>query len=153
MDDALLVAKSLRGERRAYEDLVRKYQNAVFGLAFSYVRNEQDAEDLVQDAFIRGYLRLERLANPARFGSWLKSIAVNEARQLLRKRRTIAARVLNLDRAVPEVERQALDDFRQDEGQRELWDEVNALPELYRTPLILHYANRLPGWKVCREMS
>ena len=74
MDDALLVTRSLKGEHRAYEALVRKYQNAVFGLAFSYVHNEQDAEDLVQDAFIRGYLRLEILDHPARFGSWLKSV-------------------------------------------------------------------------------
>ena len=143
MDDALLVTTSLTGDRCAYEDLVRKYQNAVFGLAFSYVRNEQDAEDLVQDAFIKGYLRLETLADPARFGSWVRSIAVNEARQHLRKRRTVTARALNLDGAALAMERQALDDYRQEQIQAEIWEEVNALPELYRTPVILHYANRL----------
>lgn len=41
MEDALLVTRSLQGERRAYESLVRKYQNAVFGLAFSYVHHDK----------------------------------------------------------------------------------------------------------------
>ena len=143
MDDAHLVIRSLGGDRRAYEALVRKYQNAAFGLALSYVRNAQDAEDLVQDAFIRGYLRLETLDDPARFGSWVKTIVVNGARQLFRRRRAVTARVMNLDGAVAELDRQALGEFRQRQVRKELWEEVEILPEIYRTPLILHYANRL----------
>lgn len=143
MDDAHLVTRSLGGDRRAYEALVCKYQNAAFGLAFSYVRNAQDAEDLVQDAFIRGYLRLETLDDPARFGSWIKAIVVNGTRQLFRQRHAVTARALNLEGAVPELERQAVEDYRQRQADRALWAEVSALPEIYRTALILHYANRL----------
>ena len=92
MDDAAFVLRCLRGERCAYDALVRKYQNAAFGLALSYMRSGQDAEDLVQEAFVRGYLHLDSLDQPSSFGPWLKSIVVNCARQIFRRRSAISAR-------------------------------------------------------------
>ena len=153
MDDAPLVTRSLQGERRAYETLVRKYQNVVFGLAFSYVHHEQDAEDLVQEAFIRGYLRLETLDDPARFGSWLKTIVVNGAKQLFRKRSAVTAQALNLDTVGAELDRQALEDFQQRRERQKIWDEVSTLPEIYRTPLVLHYASRLSYEEIARFLG
>ena len=141
MDDAAAVSQCLKGERRAYDVLVRKYQNAAFGLAFSYVRNAQDAEDAIQDAFVKGYLHMDTLRAPSAFGPWLKSIVVNCARQACRRRSGPSVQVLNLDAAAPELDRRARAAYQRAQARRELWDEVGQLPEIYRTVLVLHYAS------------
>jgi RNA polymerase sigma-70 factor (ECF subfamily) len=77
-EDIDLVERALRGERDAFEDLVRKYQDAVYGLAFHLTGNFADAQDIAQQAFVTAYLKLAQLKDPGRFVSWLKRIAVNE---------------------------------------------------------------------------
>jgi RNA polymerase sigma-70 factor (ECF subfamily) len=77
-EDIDLVERSLQGERDAFEDLVRKYQDAVYGLAFHLTGNFADAQDIAQQAFVTAYLKLPQLKDPGRFASWLKRITVNE---------------------------------------------------------------------------
>ena len=118
MNDASLVVMCLKGERHAYDDLVRKYQKAAYGLAFSYVRNEQDAADLTQDAFIKGYLRLDSLKEPSRFGPWLKTIVANDAKRSSARRK--ARRTLAMETAAIELDRQAAENFPLHRTKREL---------------------------------
>lgn len=152
-NDATLVARCLKGDRAAYDGLVRNYQNAAFGLALSYVHDAREAEELVQDAFVQGYLHLEELKRPAAFGAWLKSILVNRARQVFRKRATQRARVLNLDSAVPELDRQA-DETHQDRQRcAAVLTGIAHLPELYRAPLALHYFAGLSYAEIARFLD
>jgi RNA polymerase sigma-70 factor (ECF subfamily) len=77
--DAVLVDQCLKGDNRAFEALVLKYQKPIYNLALRMVRVSEDAEDIVQTVFVKAYEKLDSY-NPAhRFFSWLYRIAVNES--------------------------------------------------------------------------
>jgi RNA polymerase sigma-70 factor, ECF subfamily len=143
-EDAELVLESLQGDRSAYGRLVRKHQDAAFGLGLSYVRDRDDAADLVQDAFVQAYLKLDSLRDPAAFGSWLRSILVNVARQSLRRRQNVVVEHLNPDATTPDLGRQAAERHSERESQAGVWGGISELPEIYRTPIILHHISGLP---------
>ena len=71
ISDGVIVRQCLKGDRDAFSLLVEKYQNAVYGLCYHMVGNFADAQDLAQEAFIRAYLDLVKIRDPARFSGWL----------------------------------------------------------------------------------
>ncbi len=85
--DAALLARALAGDRDAFRVLVERHSRRVFRLAYRMTGNEQDAEEVVQEAFLRAYRRLDRFESRANFGTWLYRIAVNCSLDLLRRRR------------------------------------------------------------------
>jgi RNA polymerase sigma-70 factor (ECF subfamily) len=78
-DDLTLVDRVLSGERRAFESLVRKHERRVFRVALAVLRNIEDAEEAMQDAFVKVFRHLDQFRREARFSTWLTRIAVNEA--------------------------------------------------------------------------
>lgn len=87
MPDRDLVQASLRGDIRAFACLVERYRYAVFGLCLNHTRDFDAAEEAVQEAFIKAFLKLRNLADGERFAPWLRQIAVNESRMGHRHRR------------------------------------------------------------------
>jgi RNA polymerase sigma-70 factor (ECF subfamily) len=85
--DAVHVAQALAGDRDAFRVLVERHSRTLFRLAYRMTGNEQDAEEVVQDTFLRAYRRLDRFESRANFGTWLYRIAVNCSLDLRRKRR------------------------------------------------------------------
>lgn len=75
--DHLIVRAVLAGDKEAYGALVRAHSAAVFRVAFRIIGNEADAEEVVQEAFLRGYQRLESFQQRSAFGTWIYRIAVN----------------------------------------------------------------------------
>ncbi|HSH30992.1 MAG TPA: RNA polymerase sigma factor, partial [Thiohalobacter sp.] len=73
---------------RAYEIIMRKYNQRLYRIARSILKNESEAEDAVQDAYVRAYYNLKRYNPTGRFGAWLGRIAVNEALMRRRKSKT-----------------------------------------------------------------
>lgn len=86
-DDAQLVARCLRGDTAAFEPLVRRYQRVLFTVAYRLTANVHDAEDAVQNAFVRAYTKLDSFDPRRPFFSWLYRIAVNETLNHKRGRR------------------------------------------------------------------
>jgi RNA polymerase sigma-70 factor (ECF subfamily) len=86
-DEHLLVAAAKRGDLRAFEELVNRYEAKVFRLTMNITRNREDAEDAMQDAFLKSYAHLKDFQEDSRFYTWLVRIAANEALMRLRKRR------------------------------------------------------------------
>jgi len=84
--DADAVARFRLGDEGAFRTLVERHSRAVFRLAYRMTGNEQDAEDVVQEAFLRAYRNLSRFEDRARFASWLHRIAANCAYDVLRAR-------------------------------------------------------------------
>jgi RNA polymerase sigma-70 factor, ECF subfamily len=82
-----LIQRFLAGEPEVFHELIRPYERAYYRQAFSLVRNQQDAEDAVQQAIVIMFTRLDQLNEPERFKQWSLRIVQNEARLLLRKRR------------------------------------------------------------------
>lgn len=96
--DVLLVAQAKQGDVSAFEKLVRQYDRQVFRIANHITQNREDAEDVVQDAFLKAYEKLDQFQGNSKFYTWLVRIAVNESLMRLRKRRT--GRMVSIDEDV-----------------------------------------------------
>ena len=86
--DVALVERVRAGDVSAYDTLVRKYERQVFRIAQHITQNREDAEDVMQDAFLKAYEKLDQFQGNSKFYTWLVRIAVNESLMRLRKRRT-----------------------------------------------------------------
>ena len=84
--DNELVGRCQRGNLDAYETLVQRYRNKVYGFAFSMLRNEQDATDLCQEAFVRGWQAIHGFRKEASFYTWIYRITANLAVDFTRRR-------------------------------------------------------------------
>ena len=86
-DEGSLVASAKGGDITAFETLVGRYERKIFRLAQNITQNKEDAEDVMQEAFLKSYQHLEEFQGNSRFYTWLVRIAVNQALMKLRKRR------------------------------------------------------------------
>jgi RNA polymerase sigma-70 factor, ECF subfamily len=84
--DSVAVARVKAGDGDAYRALVDRHSRSVFRLAYRMTGNEQDAEDVVQETFLRAYKQLHRYEGRASFGTWLYRIASNYSLDLMRSR-------------------------------------------------------------------
>jgi RNA polymerase sigma-70 factor (ECF subfamily) len=85
--DAELVQLARGGETRAFDELVRRYQDKVFRLCFKILRNEDDASEALQDAFLSAFRGLGNFKSESTFSTWLYRIATNAALMKYRRRR------------------------------------------------------------------
>ena len=145
-DEAALVAAAKAGDIGAFEDLVKRYDRNVFRIAQHITQNREDAEDVVQDAFLKAYGNLEQFQGQSKFYTWLVRIAVNEALMRLRRRRP--ERMVSLDEDVKTEEdsmpREIADwtpNPEQQYNQAELKDilsrTIQGLPTSFRTVFVL----------------
>jgi RNA polymerase sigma factor (sigma-70 family) len=141
LEETELVERARNGDVHAYEDLVRRYQEAAVRLAYPIVGAPGEAEDAVQDAFVKAYYALDRFRPGMPFRPWLLRIVTNEARN----RRKAAGRRAHLalrmaqDRpsgdAVPSPEASVLEE----EERRVLLEAVNTLSEKDRVVIAYRY--------------
>jgi len=87
LTDLAFVAKARGGDTDAFRVLVERHSRPLFRLAFRMTGNQQDAEDVVQDSFLRAYRQLGKFDERASFGTWLYRIAVNCSLDLVRSRK------------------------------------------------------------------
>jgi RNA polymerase sigma-70 factor (ECF subfamily) len=97
-DESVLVDAARNGDVGAFEQLVRRYDRNVFRIAQHITQNREDAEDVVQDAFLKAFRNLGQFQGQSKFYTWLVRIAVNEALMRLRRRRP--ERMVSLDEDV-----------------------------------------------------
>jgi RNA polymerase sigma-70 factor (ECF subfamily) len=139
--DEEVVARVLGGETALFEIIMRRYNQRLYRVAYSILRNQAEAEDVMQDAYVRAYQHLEQFAGRARFSTWLTRIAVHEALARAQRRSRIqeldaepyGGTMTPLSSTTPDPEQQASD--------RELvallQSAVLALPPSYRSVLML----------------
>jgi len=96
--ETVLVDAARKGDIGAFEELVRRYDRNVFRIAQHITQNREDAEDVVQDAFLKAYQNLGQFQGQSKFYTWLVRIAVNEALMRLRRRRP--ERMVSIDEDV-----------------------------------------------------
>jgi RNA polymerase sigma-70 factor (ECF subfamily) len=145
-DESLLVDRAKAGDQQAFTDLVSRYQRKVYRLAKNITRNDEDAEDVLQEAFLKAYEHLDSFEGHSKFYTWIVRIAVNEALMKLRKRR--GDREVSLDEPVglgeEEVKREIAvwednpeQRYSREEMQQILNEAVDGLKEDFRTVFIL----------------
>jgi RNA polymerase sigma-70 factor, ECF subfamily len=107
--DVALVERVRGGDVSAYDTLVRKYERQIFRIAQHITQNREDAEDVMQDAFLKAYEKLDQFQGNSKFYTWLVRIAVNESLMRLRKRR--AGKLVSMDEDVATEEGSMPRDF------------------------------------------
>ena len=121
-DDLALVHASKAGDVAAFEELIKRYDRKLFRIAQHLTHNREDAQDIVQDAFLKAFQHLAQFREDAKFSTWLIRIAFNQSMMTLRKRRT--SRELPIDG----------DDGSEDKGHPiEVADWVPNPEELYKS--------------------
>jgi RNA polymerase sigma-70 factor, ECF subfamily len=107
--DAVAVERTLAGERDAFRVLVERHSAQLFRLAYRMTGNEHDAEEVVQEAFLRAYRNLGQFGSRANFGTWAYRIAANYAIDRMRQRKNEDARRKTPSAAEQELDQDPLD--------------------------------------------
>src|ERR1700684_2408762 len=88
IDESILVAQAREGDKVAFGELVRRYEGKISRLAQHITQNREDAEDVLQETFLKAYEHLDQFQGNSKFYTWVVRIAVNQALMKLRKRKT-----------------------------------------------------------------
>jgi RNA polymerase sigma-70 factor (ECF subfamily) len=88
-DEAQIIASILGGNAHEFHTLIRPHERSVYIMALSLLQNEADAEDAAQEAFLKAFRNLAKFRGESKFGTWLVSITLNEARSRLRSKKNI----------------------------------------------------------------
>lgn len=145
-DDLALVAEAKAGSYEAFEELVSRYENKIYRLGVNITGNSEDAEDVLQEAFLKAFQHLGEFRADSRFYTWLVRIAVNEALMKLRKQRS--SRTVPLEDDIGEdgdtIPRELADwkpnpeqIYAQAEIENILREAAQKLPASYRTVFLL----------------
>jgi RNA polymerase sigma-70 factor (ECF subfamily) len=87
-DESVLLAQAREGDTTAFGELVRRYESKIFRLAQHITQNREDAEDVLQETFLKAYEHLDQFQGNSKFYTWVVRIAVNQALMKLRRRKT-----------------------------------------------------------------
>jgi RNA polymerase sigma-70 factor (ECF subfamily) len=141
-----LANQAKQGDQAAFTELVNRYGRKVFRLARHITQNDQDAEDVLQDTFLKSYSRLDQFQGNSKFYTWLVRIAVNEALMRLRRRR--GNQTVSLDeeletgdgsiqRDIPSDDIDPEESYGREELRETLERAIDGLAESYRAVFLL----------------
>ncbi|HMF41032.1 MAG TPA: sigma-70 family RNA polymerase sigma factor [Polyangia bacterium] len=149
VSDEELVARARAKDFGAFEQLLDRYEDKIFRLAYRFVRNETEAKEVLQDTFLSIWRKLDTFKGDSQFGSWLYRVAANTALMRLRAQRRhpevsteeLPAGYLDTFGALPPTgenwAKRPDDELQSDELRRHIQSAVDALPEIYRTVFLL----------------
>ena len=147
--ERLLIQRVLAGEREFFHDLIRPYERGAFILAYSILRNREDAEEAVQQAMLNIFSRLSQLDDVERFKQWAMRVVENEAKMYRRKRRQHLYESIDASNSEPAEEKpfrpRQFADWRelpsdlleQKEVREAIWKALAELPDIYREVFVL----------------
>lgn len=153
ISDADLVRRIRAGETGLFELVMRRYNQRLFRVLRAVLRDDAEAEDVLQESYVRAYAHLGQLENPERLASWLTHIAVHEAKARIRRR----ARVVDLKEVtLRAVRSEAVDPEQETLGkqlQQVLASAVDELPVGYRTVFALRDLEGLSTAEVAQSLG
>ncbi len=159
-EDQVLIRRVLRGDRRAFEELMRKYERRIYGFVVRMVRNEETAVDLTQDFFIKIYTVLDKYNFEYKFSTWAYRICYNLVIDHIRKHQ---AQVDSLDDdSVSSRDMLESDNVSREDGFRALaraetrdyvWRVVDQIPLKFRELILLRYIQDLKYEEIAEIMS
>ena len=143
--DQLLVERVQKGDSRAFDLLINKYQHRIVSLVSRYVSDQAEAMDVAQEAFIKAYRAIDRFRGDSAFYTWLYRIAINTAKNWLvaRKRRPPSTDIDAADAEQYDIESRLKEqgtpenELMREEIKRTVFDTIAGLPEDLRTAIML----------------
>jgi RNA polymerase sigma-70 factor (ECF subfamily) len=159
--DEKLVRRSQRGDMVAFEELVARHRDKIYARAFSMMRNEEEAVDLSQEAWVKGWQRLKQFQGESSFVTWMTRIVINLCLDQLRKqKRQRAESIEHLDEELGGVERQMptvtinpTEGLERSELRARIDRALNLLSHEHRTVLILHEFEDLEYKEIAKRME
>jgi len=157
--DEVLAVDTVKGDLQAFEELVKRYQGAVFRLAFRMTGQREEAEDAAQEVFIQVFKKMYQFDPDKRFAPWLFRVATNICISRLRARKKVimlnfddpAQRRLEFEQA--DIDADPLISLEKSELQREVQEVLQELPEHYRLLLIMRYQLELNSQEIARSLE
>lgn len=143
--DQLLVEQVQKGDTKAFDLLINKYQHRIVSLVARYVSDQTEAQDVAQEAFIKAYRAIDRFRGDSAFYTWLYRIAINTAKNWLvaRKRRPPASDIDAADAEQYDMESRLKEqgtpenEMMREEIKRTVFDTISELPDDLRTAIML----------------
>src|SRR3984885_11399345 len=144
--DEALVEAARGGEMGAFEELVARHRDKIYARALSMMRNEDEALDLSQEAWVKGWQRLEQFQGDSKFGTWMTRIVINLCLDQLRKRkrqRTESIEEMDeetggVERQMPVINTNPTERLERGELRKRIDQALGQLSEEHRTVLVLH---------------
>jgi RNA polymerase sigma-70 factor (ECF subfamily) len=160
--DAQLIARCQSGDTAAFNDLITKYRSKVYSMIFNMVRNEQDAWDLSQEAFLKAWRNLDRFRGQSSFYTWLYRIATNVTIDWVRKKQieggvefddTIGMTDIEPGSSTtPQAEALPHQRMEQEEVQARIADAIEQLSPEHRTVILLREVDGLQYEEIAEAM-
>ena len=157
-DEMQLVSRCQQGDLRAFADLVEQYQDRLFDIAWTILRERESAKDAVQETFLTAFQKIEGFRGESALATWLIAIVVNQCRSKLRRQK--ARRLLSLDNLSPHrlfaTGKQNTDPATivgRRLQQEALWQLVDQLDDRLRLPILLHYRYGMSGDEIARVLA
>jgi len=160
-DDPTLVRAAQRGDMAAFEELVVRHRDKIYARALTMMRNEEEAIDLSQEAWVKGWQRLKQFQGEASFGTWMTRIVINLCLDQLRKqKRQRAESIEEIDEESGGVERQMhvvtvnpTAGLERQELRQRIDQALNQLSYEHRTVLVLHQFEEMEYKQIARTMG
>jgi len=135
-------------DKQTYSELVREHSARIFAICFSMLSNREDAEDITQQAFLRGYSDIKQLRDTSKFGVWITQIAKHMCMDHIRRKKL--NKIALKEVAVDEVKDEPVYD---DNKSSRLQSALMQLNEEYRLPLMLYYLDGKSTKKIAESLG
>jgi RNA polymerase sigma-70 factor (ECF subfamily) len=160
-EDAALVWSAQSGDMAAFEELVARHRDKIYARAYSMMRNEEEAIDLSQEAWVKGWQRLKQFQGEASFGTWMTRIVINLCLDQLRKhkrQRTESIEEMNeetggVERQMPVVTVNPTAGLERAELRRRIDRALSQLSNEHRTALVLHEFEDMEYKQIAKVMN
>jgi len=161
LDDKSLVGAAQAGDMQAFEELVARHRDKVYARAFSMMRNEEEAIDLSQEAWVKGWQRLKQFQGESAFGTWMTRIVINLCLDALRKQRRHPAESIEemdeetggVERQMPPVVTNPTERLEQGELRQRIDAALEKLSPEHRTVLVLHEFEEMEYKEIAKTMG
>jgi len=159
--DPALVRSAQSGDMAAFEELVARHRDKIYGRAYSMMRNEEEAIDLSQEAWVKGWQRLKQFQGEASFGTWMTRIVINLCLDQLRKQkrqRTESIEAMDeesggVERQMPVVTANPTAGLERAEARQRIDRALAQLSHEHRTVLVLHEFEEMEYKEIAKTMT
>lgn len=156
VSDEALVTLTLEGQSAAFEEILRRYERQVYSLALRMMSNQEDANDVAQEIFIKIYNALPRFDSERKFFSWMYKIALNVCYTALKKRppeNTTLDNIIDFAPLIPDrgVQPEIYSEMQETKGF--VQQAISELPEKFKVPIILRYMHELSYQQIAEVMD
>jgi RNA polymerase sigma-70 factor (ECF subfamily) len=160
-DDVGLVRASQKGDTSAFEELVARHRDRIYARAYTMMRNEEEAIDLSQEAWIKGWQRLKQFQGDSSFGTWMTRIVINLCLDQLRRQKRQRSESLEamdeesggVERLMPPVTVNPTERLERSELRQRIDRAMEQLSREHRTVLVLHEFEEMEYKEIARTMG